>query len=129
APLYEYLNFTLDNVGDEKVSFHYGGWGKVDLADKSYGRSLDTDLQYAYLSFRNDKNNSTLNFGRVFVTDGVAAEKVDGFYAKTDLMSGFGVSAYGGHPVEEVLSGTAGSLIYGGRLSYQIPTYLILGVS
>jgi hypothetical protein len=129
APLYEYLNFSLDSVGDDKVSFHYGGWGKVDLADESYVRRVDSDLQYAYISFKNDKNNTTINFGRVFVTEGVAAEKVDGFYARTDLKGGFGISAYGGHPVEEVLNGTPGDLIYGGRLSYQIPAYLVMGVS
>lgn len=129
APFYEYLNFTLDNVGDDKISFHYGGWGKVDLDDESYGRKIDSDLQYAYVSIKNDKNNTMINFGRVFVTDGVAMEKVDGFYARTDLKGGFGISAYGGHPVEEISLGTGGDLIYGGRLSYQIPSYLIAGVS
>jgi len=129
APLYEYLNFTLDSVGDDKVSFHYGGWGKVDLADESYGRRIDSDLQFAYVSFKNDKNNTVINLGRVFVADGIAMEKLDGFYARTDLKGGFGISAYGGRPVEEVQIGTGGDFIYGGRLSYQIPLYLVVGAS
>lgn len=130
APLYEYLNFRLDDLGDNSnVSFHYGGWGKIDLDNESFGRRLDTDLQYAYVSFKSDKNNTILNAGRMFVTEGVAAEKVDGVYTRTDLKGGFAVSSYAGHPVEEVSEGNGGNFIYGGRLAYQIPAYLTIGVS
>ncbi|MBF0559905.1 MAG: hypothetical protein HQL08_14120 [Nitrospirae bacterium] len=128
-PLYEYLNFRLDDIADNKISFHYGGWGKVDLDDRSYGRNVDADLQYAYMSFKSDKNNIILNFGRLIVTDGGDAEKIDGVYARTDLKYGFSVSAYAGHPVEEILNGVGSDSILGGRLSYQIPSLLTLGVS
>lgn len=129
APLYEYLDFRLDDVGSDQISFHYGGWGKVDLGDESFGRRVDADLQYAYLSIKSEKSNSLLNFGRMFVTEGVAAEKVDGVYARTDLKDGFTVSAYAGHPVEEVSEGEGGDSIYGGRLAYQIPSVLTVGLS
>jgi len=129
VPVYEYLDFSLDNIGDNRVSFHSGGWGKVDLKDESYGKRFDADLQYAYLSFKNDKNNTIINLGRVLVFEGVAAERVDGFYARTDLTAGFGASAFVGSPVETDFNGISGDFIYGGRLSYQIPASFVIGVS
>ncbi len=129
VPLYEYLDLSLDNIGDNRVSFHSSGWGKADLGDESYGKRYDADLLYAYLSFKNDKNNTTINLGRVLVFEGVAAEKVDGFYARTDIKYGFGASAYVGRPVETESNGVSGDLIYGGRLSYEIPSIVVLGAS
>ncbi len=129
VPLYEYLDLNLDNIGDNRISFHSSGWGKADLDDKSYGKRFDVDLSYAYLSFRNDKSNAIVNVGRVLVFEGVAAERLDGLYARTDLKAGFGASAFVGSPVESDLNGNSGDFIYGGRLSYQIPSVLVLGAS
>jgi hypothetical protein len=128
-PVYEYLDFSVDNIGDTRVSFHFGGWGKADLDDESYGKRYDADLEYAYLSFRNNRNNTTVNIGRLLVFEGVAADRVDGIYARTDLKGGFGVSGFVGSPVEEDPNGVSGDTIYGGRASFQIPSSLVVGGS
>src|SRR5208283_694522 len=93
APFYEYLNFRMDDFADNSVAFHFGGWGKVDLYDKSYGQKNNEDLQYAYVSFTSTKNNTVFNIVRIYVTEGVSAEKVDGIYYRTDLRGGFSVSS------------------------------------
>jgi len=129
APFYEYLNFRMDDFADNSVAFHFGGWGKVDLYDKSYGQKNNEDLQYAYVSFTSTKNNTVFNIGRIYVTEGVSAEKVDGIYYRTDLRGGFSVSSYAGHPVEEVLNANPGNFVFGGRLGYQIPSFLNIGFS
>ena len=129
VPVYEYLDFSLDKIGDNRVSFHFGGWGKGDLKDESYGKRYDADLEYAYLSFKNDRNNTIANLGRLLVFEGVAAERIDGVYARTDLKGGFGLSGFVGSPVESDPNGVSGDTIYGGRASFQIPASLVLGVS
>lgn len=128
-PVYEYLDFSVDKIGDNRVSFHFGGWGKGDLGETSYGKRYDADLEYAYLSFKNTKNNTLLNLGRLLVFEGVAAERVDGVYLKTDLKGGFGVSGFVGSPVESDPKGVSGDTIYGGRASFQVPASLVMGIS
>jgi hypothetical protein len=128
-PLYEYLDLQVSNLKTETLSFHFGGWAKYDFTGESFGKQYDNDLQYAYLSFNSTVNNTVVNLGRVMVFEGVAAERVDGLYAKTDLKGGFGVSAFGGSPVETALDDQGGDLIYGGRISHQIPDLYVVGIS
>jgi hypothetical protein len=89
-PLYEYLRLNMtNNLSDGSgVSFQLGAWGRLDLADKTTGEYSDADLQYAYLSYRAAKNNTVVNLGRQFVTEGVAAEKLDGLYLRNDFAKG-----------------------------------------
>lgn len=129
VPVYEYLDFTVDKIGDNRVSFHFGGWGKGDLKEESFGKRYDADVEYAYLSFKNDRNNAIVNLGRLLVFEGVAMEKIDGIYARTDLKRGFGLSGYVGSPVESVSTGDSGDIIYGGRASFQVPASLVVGAS
>ena len=35
APLYEYLSADAANLGGKPLSFHFYGWGRVDLAEPS----------------------------------------------------------------------------------------------
>lgn len=132
-PFYEYLDFNVDGIGAAQVSFHFGGWGRLDLADKNpaFGtRSADGDIQYAYFTFRKDTGNTIVNLGRVPVFEGVASEIVDGLYAKTDFKYGFGVSAYAGNPVETTYFERDTDFIYGARLKYDVPNNIArIGVS
>jgi hypothetical protein len=128
-PAYEYLDFKLDGIGPYDVSFHFGGWLSQDLADKSFDKRFDYDLQYAYLSFRRDTSNTIVNLGRLMIFEGVAAEHVDGIYAKTDLQRGFAVSAYAGSPVETDYFDGNGDFIYGARLSHGIRNLYEVGFS
>jgi len=129
VPVYEYLDFSLDGIGSYDVSFHFGGWLSQDLADKSFNKKFDYDLQYAYLSFRRDTANTIVNLGRLMVFEGVAAEHVDGIYAKTDLQHGFAVSGYAGSPVETDFLDGNGDFIYGARLSHGIKNLYEFGFS
>jgi hypothetical protein len=61
----------------------------------------------------------------VLVFEGVAAERVDGIFARTDLSGGFGVSAFGGSPVETNIDAPGNNVIYGGRLTQSGAVYRI----
>jgi hypothetical protein len=128
-PLYEYLNFTADDLGSKNLSFHFGGWYRDDLRNESTDTKRTGDLQYAYLGYRADKANAFLNLGRVMVNQGVAFEQVDGASAGMDLMYGFGISAFGGLPVETAFDTRTGDSAYGGRLSHEVPGIYSIGVS
>jgi hypothetical protein len=130
-PIYEYLDLSVQNLGSESVSVHFGGWLGYDLKDDSFGKDKKkgSDLQYGYLSYRTKDHNAFVNLGRVMVFEGVAAERVDGIHARTDLMKGFGISAFGGAPVETGTDLAGNSSIYGGRLSHQYEGLYTIGVS
>lgn len=131
-PLYEYLRFTGENnVGESgSLSFNVGGWGRADLGDKSSDNNTDGDLQYGYLSYRANKNNLLLNAGRQFVAEGVAAERIDGLYLRSDLAAGFGAAAFVGSPVVTTQTGfKGGDIIYGGRIVHGMPKYYSVGLS
>ncbi len=125
-PLYEYLNASADG---ESVSFRAGGWYRWDLRDESFeGTKRTGDLQYAYLNVRGPKN-SAASLGRVLVNEGVAAERIDGGYAKTDLWGGFRIAAFGGAPVETDRDSRSGDSVYGGRISQSVAGISTVGVS
>ena len=131
-PLYEYLRFTGENdVGKSgSISFNIGGWGRADLGDKSTDTNPDGDLQYGYLSYRANKNNLLLNAGRQFVAEGVATERIDGLYLRSDLAAGFGAAAFVGSPVITTTdSFKGGDIIYGGRIVQGMPKYYSIGLS
>ncbi len=125
-PGYEYLDFSIRDLGDESISAHFGGWGSYDFKEKTG----DTDVQYAYVSLKRSRANGAVTLGRIMVFEGVAAERVDGAFARTDLGVGFGISAFGGAPVLTNDIDTPGNnVIYGGRISHQLPDHYTIGVS
>jgi len=129
-PLYEYLDLSVQEIGTEEVTFHFGGWLRQDLADESFNnREFNSDLQYAYFSYKKKNDNLILNIGRVFVSEGVALEPIDGIYAASDLAAGFAISAYGGIPVETDFDERNSDSIYGGRLSHELPGIYHIGAS
>jgi len=133
APLYEYLSADATNLGGTPVSFHFYGWGRVDLSDPSGGTSgkESGDLGSAYLEYLHPKGNAQMKFGRFFFAEGVAAETIDGAFFKVKTPIGFGISGYGGAPVEHsILDNTdVGSSIYGGRVFYNRSGVTEIGVS
>lgn len=130
-PLFEYLDFTLDDFAKEEYSFHFGGWARRDLNnEKSFDqRSSNLDLQYAYLNLHRDEANAVVNVGRVPVYEGVASESIDGFYSRSDLLHGFGIAAYGGIPVETDFDKRGGDFIYGTRISREQAGLYRVGLS
>jgi hypothetical protein len=128
-PLYEYLSFNANDLGNKNLSFHFGGWYRHDLENESFGTKSNSDLQYAYLGYRADIADAFINLGRVIVNQGVVFEQVDGASAGTDLKYGFGLSAFGGVPVETSFDTRKGDSVYGGRLSHEAPGIYRIGVS
>lgn len=130
TPLYEYLDFTIQDMGSDYVSFHFGGWLRYkDDRDQAFSKRLNGDLQYAYMSYKKGTANAVVNLGRLFVVEGVALEQIDGIYARTDLKSGFGAAAFGGVPVETDFDKRSGDWIYGGRITHRVPGLYQIGVS
>ncbi len=132
-PAYEYLRLSMvDNRSDGSgVMFHLGAWGRADLADKSTASSSSTegDLQYAYLTYRAPKSNAVATLGRQFISEGVAAERFDGVYLRSDFDYGFGASAFVGNSVMTETSNKGGALIYGARISHTNSKYYTVGLS
>jgi len=130
-PVYEYLRLNMtDNRSDGSgVAFYLGAWGRLDLADKTTDKYSDADLQYAYLSYRSAKNNTVVNLGRQFVTEGVATEKVDGLYLRNDFVAGISAAAFAGKSVITEPDYKGGNVIYGARLSQGMPKYYSVGLS
>jgi len=126
---YEYLNFAVQDLGNETISFHMGGWLRYDLKGEEFDKKTADDLQYSYLSFKSTTDNAIVNLGRVMVFEGVAAERVDGLYARTDLKGNFGISAFGGVPVETEINEPGNNLIYGAHLTHQLPGLYRIGLS
>jgi hypothetical protein len=118
-PLYEYLRFSvaMTEKDGSAVSLHMGAWGRADLKDKSTQDNPDGDLQYGYLSYHGAKNNLLVNAGRQFVTEGVATERIDGVYARSDFAAGFKAAVFAGAPVVTEPNFAGGDFVYGGRLS------------
>ncbi len=130
-PAYEYLRLNMtDNRSDGSgVSFYLGAWGRADLGDKSTSNSTDGDLQYAYLTYRAPKNNSAATIGRQFISEGVAAERIDGLYLRSDFAYGIGAAAFFGNTVLAEPTYKGGTVVYGTRLSQTDKKYYTVGLS
>lgn len=135
APATQFLGADFEKLGDGNLSLHLYGWGRIDLANRSYNNDrLDGALTYAYAKYHFDQANGQIRFGRFFVTEGIVNEHVDGLNVRTDLPLGFGVSAFGGATVHTVhmpgeITDGKGEGIVGGRLNYRYKGMLELGFS
>ncbi|MBI2354095.1 MAG: hypothetical protein HYV06_03535 [Deltaproteobacteria bacterium] len=135
TPATQFLGADFEKLGDGNLSLHLYGWGRYDLADKSYNNDrADGALTYAYAQYRTDQANGLIRFGRFFINEGIVNEHVDGLNVRSDLPLGFGISAFGGatvhtvHMPGEITDGKGDGLV-GGRLHYRYKGMLELGVS
>jgi hypothetical protein len=63
------------------------------------------------------------------VTEGVASEKIDGLYLRSDLAAGFTAAGFVGQPVVTEPNFRGGDVIYGGRVAQGVPKYYTVGLS
>jgi hypothetical protein len=131
-PAFQYLR--LSAVSAEKdgsaTALYFGGWARVDMGDKSASDIyVNADLQYGYLSYQGAKNNLIINAGRQFVTEGVAAQKLDGVYVRSDFAAGFAAATYIGSVVATEPNFKADDLVFGGRVTQSNNKHYTLGVS
>lgn len=122
---YEYLDFAIQNIGNDSISAHFGGWASFDFKEEKD----DNQLQYGYVSYRTKERNAVVNLGRVMVFEGVAAERLDGIYARTDIKGDFGIAAFGGAPVDTEDDLPGNNTIYGARVSHQNAGLYTIGLS
>ena len=129
-PLYEYLNLSGERTwGQGSLNLEAGGWGRFELGDKSTDRRTDTALQHGYLGYRGDKGNLFFQAGRQFIAEGVATERLDGLYVRSDLQSALTAAAFVGAPVDRETDFQGGDTIYGGRVAHSRPQYYTIGFS
>ncbi len=130
APLYEYLSADARNLGDRPLSFHFYGWGRVDLGDDTDDDGRSGDLGSAYFQYLHPTGNAEMRLGRFFFAEGTAAEIMDGIFLKARTPVGLGLSVFGGAPVERTITSTdTGDSIYGGRLFFARPGFAELGAT
>lgn len=130
-PLYEYLSTDAANLGGKPISFHFYGWGRVDLDKDSGSGNTSGEVGSIYLEYRHPEGNAQAKLGRFFLTEGSAMEIIDGAFVKAMTPIGLGVSLYGGTPVEySILNGSRrGSSIYGGRVFFAKAGFAEIGAS
>jgi len=134
-PATQFLGVDAGKLGDGNLSAHLYGWGRLDLADRSFNDDQSSgSLTYGYLQYRFKAANAQARAGRLFVHEGIINEQLDGVSVRTDLPYGFGVSAFGGatvhtaHLLSEGSDGK-GDGIFGGRANYRYGGLLELGLS
>lgn len=100
TPAVQYLGIDATKLGSDNLSLHLFGWGKTDLSDQSsFDGKTDGYLNYGYLQYRFDRANAEIKAGRFTANQSTGFEQIDGVSARTDLVNGFTVSAFGGKPV------------------------------
>jgi hypothetical protein len=131
VPLYEYLSADAANLGGKPLSFHFYGWGRVDLDKDSGSGSTSGEVGSIYLEYLHPEGNAQGKLGRFFLTEGAAMEIIDGAFVKATTPVGLGVSLYGGIPVEYSIlnNSSAGDSLYGGRVFFARPGFVELGAS
>lgn len=134
-PVTQFLGLDADKLGDGNLSLHFYGWGRYDLADKSFNNDRTAgSLTYGFLQYRLKQANADVRLGRFTVREGIAIEQLDGLGLRSDLPFGFGISAFGGatvhtrHLFNETSDGKGDALI-GGRANYRYKGMLELGLS
>jgi len=128
APVYEYLDLDVVNIGGESVELHTGGWARWDLGDDWSGEDSESELNYGYVRFK-FKNTARLDAGRIFANEGFIAEQVDGGRISAESPVGLGLSIFGGDPVENDTGDLEADALYGGRVHYRWKNNLVLGAS
>ena len=117
-PFYQYLDADLTDVGAASISLHASGWGRGDITSRGGDRG-DGDLIYGYAQWQDPSDaRRVVRVGRQFMFGGPAGlrtQYVDGLYARTDIVKGFGFEVLGGSPVISTISGRGGDFVAQGR--------------
>ena len=131
APLYEYLSADAANLGGRPLSFHFYGWGRVDLAEQTGAGKTTGEIGSLYLEYLHPEGNVQGKLGRFFLTEGAAVDTIDGAFVKTTTPVGLGVSLYGGVPEQYSIREGAGRAdsLYGGRIFFVRSGFAEIGAS
>jgi len=144
TPATQYLGIDATKLGSDNLSLHLFGWGVKDLGGSptiyngsATGASSGGYLNYGYLQYRFDQANAEIKAGRFTINQSTGFEQVDGVSARTDLIGGFSISAFGGKPVLYNTQDPASqsdyefqrNFIFGTRLAWRLPQVTEIGLS
>lgn len=116
APIHEYLNLGLTDLGIEGLSIRGSGWGRLGLGSTDGEDRGDAQLSYGYLEWRNRDNKVDVILGRQLLYRGVAAENMDGLLAGFRAPSDTGVEFFVGKPIVSKYGTLEGDWLAGGRV-------------
>lgn len=119
VPLYEYVQFDVENFTEKKLSFHAFGWGRYDLSQSDfYDKDTDGEFLYGYLQYGRSKENLLVRVGRQYIFGVDSDSSIDGILLNTDISPWFSLSAFGGQPSSlRSKNGRGGDLTAGGKIS------------
>ena len=137
VPLYQYLKLDTGELGGIPLTFHFNGWGRIDLAGSDYfqntfagGGESAGEVLYGYLEYIHPETGMSARLGRQYIFEGVSNESIDGLRVRSDLGDRFALSLYGGWPVAlDGVDGRGGDAIYGGRLAHHDRRIYEVGLS
>lgn len=130
VPLYEYLQFDLENFTEKKLSFHAFGWGRHDFSQSGfYDKDTDGEFLYGYLQYGRSRDNFLVRAGRQYIFGVDSDSSIDGILVNTDISPQFSVSAFGGQPSSlRSKDGRGGDLTAGGRIAFHRGSSFELGL-
>ena len=130
VPIYEYLQFDLENFTEKNLSFHAFGWGRHDFADSGFfQRETDGEFLYGYLQYNRSSQNLFVRVGRQYIFGFDSDSSVDGILVNTDISPQFSISAFGGQPSSlRSENGRGGDLTAGGRIAFHQDNSIELGL-
>ncbi|KPK22866.1 MAG: hypothetical protein AMJ61_16685 [Desulfobacterales bacterium SG8_35_2] len=131
VPAYQYLQIDVGEPGENPLTFHANGWGRLDLTDNDYfDDQADGELLYGYLQYLYAEKGIITRLGRMSVVAGVANESLDGLYLKVPFSPAIDLSVFAGLPVSlDDTNGRSGDFSYGGRLGFRLAASQNIGVS
>jgi hypothetical protein len=129
ATLRQYIDFNAIDI-DGRLSLYSSGWFRYELDSTEDGDRENDEILYAYITYSPLQDRRLLlNFGRLFVFEGLASEQIDGVSARWEIVPLIGVSAFGGVPVETDFDGRDADYIFGGRVFLRVPQRAEIGWS
>jgi len=119
VPLYQYLQFDLENLSEKNLSFHAFGWGRHDFSQSGfYDKDTDGEFLYGYLQYSRSAQNLIVRVGRQYILGIDSDSSIDGILVNTDISPQFSISAFGGQPSSlRSENGRGGDLTAGGRIA------------
>ncbi len=130
-PVYEYLQFDYGKPDGDGLSFHFNGWGRIDLDDSRYFEDdPDGSLLYAFMEYVHPVLNFQTRLGRQQITNVVTSDSVDGLWLSSTPIPWLGFSAYGGAPVAlQSAEDRNNDITYGARMFHRLAAYYELGLA
>ncbi len=130
APLYEYMEMESRDRDKGLWNVYLSGWWGHDFSTMQDGNRNRDELTNAYVKVSPYADGRLLlNAGRHYVFEGVAALQLDGISTRWEPAPRYGLSLFGGVPVETEFDKRGGDSVFGGRVFQRISQKAEIGLS